>query len=279
MKNTIWITGASGKLGTALTRHLKQDSSNKIIATDKDVDIANPSEVNKAMDIYQPNVIINCASISDMAYCESNPVDAYRVNTLGARNLASASRRHNACLIQMSTDDVFTCTGTQKLNEFDTPVPSTVYGKSKLAGETFVRELNPKHLIIRSSWVYGSATGNGDYLRYVLDKAEKGEKFEANSAHISTPTSVTELEKAVTLLLDHNEYGIFHASCEGICSRYEFAKAILELSGNDTSLVIEKKSEDSASTLLENLMLKMTGVYEMPNWYDELKRYIEQEMK
>ncbi|MCQ2417813.1 MAG: NAD(P)-dependent oxidoreductase [Oscillospiraceae bacterium] len=278
MKNTIWITGAAGKLGTVLTEHLRKDASNKIIATDLDVDITDHNEVSKAADIYQPDIIINCASISDFSACERNEVQAYRVNTLGARNLASASRKHNARMIQMSTDDVFSGTGNQRLTEFDTPNPTTIYGKSKLAGETFVRELNPKHLIIRSSWVYGSPSLRDDYFRNVLEMGKNGTHFTADTAHISTPTSIRQLSKVISALIDENEYGIFHASCEGSCSRYEFAKSILELNGMDPSCVSGTASEIPVSTLLENMMLKMTGIYEMPDWYEEIKSYISQEV-
>lgn len=121
---------------------------------------ADMQAVDHAMDVYRPTIVINCASISDAEYCESHMVEAFKINALGARNLASASRRINAKMIQLSTDDIFDGKTSGRLTEYDTPAPQTVYGKSKLAGENYVRELNPKHLIIRSSWVYSAAKGN-----------------------------------------------------------------------------------------------------------------------
>ena len=101
-------------------------------------------------------------------------VEAFRVNALGARNLAAVTRRLNAKLIQLSTDDVFDGKSSGRMTEFDFPDPQTVYGKSKLAGENYVKELNPKHLIIRSSWVYGAASGEAhqDYFSYVVEKGK-----------------------------------------------------------------------------------------------------------
>ncbi len=273
-RKTIWVSGAEGRLGSALVLLLKQNIENKVIGTDKDeVDITDLDAVNAAMDVFHPSVVINCSSMSDIDECEKNMVEAFKVNTLGARNLAMATQRANAKIIQMSTDDVFEGKSGIRLTEFDLPTPKNVYGKSKLAGENLVRELNPKHLIIRSSWVYG--TGKDDFMTEVLDHAKKGETFEVAMDIISTPTSALTLAKFVELMLDHEEYGIYHASCEGSCSRRSFAQAILEAYGYDAKLAEGVFAADKAmSTLLENLMMKMTGIYEMPHWTDDFDAYV-----
>lgn len=272
-KHTIWITGAEGRLGAELLKRLRANEEYKVIDTDMDVDITDMHAVDHAIDVYRPTVVINCASISDVDYCEKNMVEAYRVNALGARNLAIATRRINAKIIQLSTDDIFDGKTGGRMTEFDTPDPQNVYGKSKLAGENFVRELNPKHVIIRSSWVYGAA--KGDYFTYVVEQAKAGKNFGAATDKFSTPTSAQELAKFVECLIDKNEYGLFHASCEGECTRYEFAKMILELMDYDSNLVQGISSENgiNSSTVLENLMMKMTGIYEMPDWVDAIKAY------
>ncbi len=281
-KNSIWITGAEGRLGSALVQLLKEDVNNKVVGTDrKDVDITDMEAVDQAANVYHPDIVINCASISDVECCEKNMVEAFRVNALGARNLAVVTRRLNAKLIQLSTDDVFDGKSSGRMTEFDIPDPQTVYGKSKLAGENYVKELNPKHLIIRSSWVYGAANGEAaqDYFSYVVEKGKTNTSFEAPFDKISTPTSAGELARFISSLLDKTEYGIYHASSEGVCSRYEFAKTILERMGYDTSLVKGTFSENNGrqvSTLLENLMMKMTEIYSMPQWLDDLEAYVEQ---
>lgn len=272
MKYSIWITGASGKIGSRLVKILKADTDNRVVATDTDVDITDINEVISAADIYKPDVIINCASISDAKYCEDNMIEAFRVNALGARNLAMASRKHNCKIIHLSTDDVFEGKKSDRQTEFDDTQPISVYGKSKLAGEGFVRELNPKHLIVRSSWVYG--IGKGDYFSFVKSMGESGEKFNAPTNKISTPTSADTLAEFICSLVDKSEYGIFHASCEGSCNRYEFAVAILEILGYDKSLAVADDSEEASVTLLENLMLKMTEIYEMPDWKTDFDQYI-----
>ena len=165
-KKSIWVKGESGRLGSALVKMLKQDIENKVVATDMDVDITNLKEVTQHAEVYRPNIVINCASLSNGEYCENNKVEAYKVNALGARNLAIASHHVNAKIIHLSTDDIFEGKTEGSMTEFDTPAPVTIYAKSKLAGEEYVRELNPKHLIVRSSWVYG--IGHDDYFSFDL---------------------------------------------------------------------------------------------------------------
>lgn len=283
-KNAIWITGAEGRLGSTLMELLKKDRENKVVGTDMDVDITKMEEVEQYIKVYRPNIVINCASISDAGYCEENMVKAFQVNALGARNLAAASRSANAKIIQLSTDDVFSGKKSGQLTEFDLPDPDSVYGKSKFAGENYVKELNPKHLIVRSSWVYGAAkdTAKEDYFSYVVNHGKSGTPFEAPLDRIGSPTSADVLAGFIGCMLDKAEYGIYHASCEGMCSRYEFATAVLTLTGYPTELAkgyFSVENRGRISILLENLMMKMTENYRMPQWLDELKNYVEKYMQ
>lgn len=278
-KNSIWITGAEGKVGSALMKRLKRNINYRVVGTGRDVDVTDLKEVTTAADIYKPHVVINCASLSDTAWCEHNMVETFRVNALGARNVAAVAAQRNMKMIQLSTDDVFSGEHAKPKTEFDMPTPTSVYGKSKLAAENFVRELNPKHLIIRSSWMYG---GKDDYITYVLEQAKKGEKFKAPLDRVSTPTSTDVVADFIEMMMDTKEYGIYHCSCEGACTMHEYARSILHYAGYDPDMVQGSYDEADGirvTTLLENLMMKMTGIYETPSWRDELKRYIEKNIK
>lgn len=276
----IWITGANGQLGKAILRQMKcQEELYNVLTTDMDVDITNMDQVSRYASTTRPNVIINCAGMTDVAACEKDMVTAYKVNALGARNVSAAARMVDAKIIQMSTDDVFAGDRRDKLTEFDVTLPNTVYGKSKLAGETMVRELNPKHLVIRSSWMYGD--GN-NFMSQLLEKAKSGKEIRVAYDQVSTPTSTDALARGILCLMESKEYGVYHASCEGSCSRYDFAKKVLELTGNDVALLKPALAEELSGgnrrpkyTILENLMMKMTEIYKMPLWEEDLEEYLE----
>ena len=130
LKTTIWVVGAFGRVGNALKTALKKNTDFKVIATDKEVDITKLEEIEQAIMVYRPNVVVNCASISDTAYCEDHKVEAFGVNAIGARNLAIVTERNNIKIIQLSTDEVFSGEHSYPKNEFDTPTPDSVYGRS-----------------------------------------------------------------------------------------------------------------------------------------------------
>ena len=216
--------------------------------------------------------------MTDVAACDADKVKAYKVNALGARNMAAAARMVDAKIIHVSTDDVFAGDSQEELTEFDVTVPTSVYGKSKLAGEMMVRELNPKHLVIRSSWSYGEGK---NFMTDLIAKVDAGEKVEVACDQVSTPTSMDALAKGILSLMRGNEYGVYHVSCEGSCTRYEFAKKILELTGRDVSLIQPVVAKDIKGghqrpmhSVLENLMMKMTGIYTMPDWEVDLEDYL-----
>ena len=278
-RNSIWLAGAKGQLGQAILREIKaQNELIVVLTTDQDVDITDMAEVSRFVITNHPSVIINCAGMTDVAACDADKVKAYKVNALGARNMAAAARMVDAKIIHVSTDDVFAGDSQEELTEFDVTVPTSVYGKSKLAGEMMVRELNPKHLVIRSSWSYGEGK---NFMTDLIAKVDAGEKVEVACDQVSTPTSMDALAKGILSLMRGNEYGVYHVSCEGSCTRYEFAKKILELTGKDVSLiqpVLAKDIKDGHQrpihSVLENLMMKMTGIYTMPEWEDDLEEYL-----
>lgn len=165
----IWITGAQGQVGSAFARMLDTTELDVLLTDIDEVDITDMDAVRNYAEMYRPDCVINCAGICGPAFCEENSDLAYKVNAVGARNLSVAARSVHAELVQISTDDIFDGRASEPYNEFSTPMPVTVYGKSKLAGEEFVKTIAPKFLIIRSSWVYGDGE---NFVTQLLRRAE-----------------------------------------------------------------------------------------------------------
>ena len=274
----IWISGANGHVGSALIKML-DIMEYKFIATDKnEVDITNMEAVHSFCKLNRPGIIINCSGLTDLAECEANPDMAYAVNAVGVRNIAQEAQEIGAKLIQLSTDDVFGTTDTPVLlNEFDPIAPRSVYGKSKAAGEKFVRALMSRYVIIRSSWVYGLGK---DYLNEVLTAAKEGGTFIAPNHQFSSPTSAKELAKVIMRFINEEYYGTYHIVCKGCCSRYEYAKEILHLTGNEDRLQLKASDETNSTPLeysvLDNMMIRISNIEEPSDWKTALEEYIKE---
>lgn len=268
----IWIVGAKGHVGTALI-DLIDCLKYKMFLTDADeVDVTDRNIVHKYIASTRPDVIINCAGITDIEVCEQNPERAYAVNAIGPRNLAVEAQSIGAKLIQLSTDDVFDAEQDRPYNEFDTVHPKTMYGKSKYAGERFIEDLSNRYVIVRSSWVYG--TGK-DFVNSVLEAIGREKVLEVPVNQYASPTSAEELAKVVTLFIDNDCFGIYHAVCRGYCSRYEFAKEIIKYSDNEGKIELKAVEADYGSySVLDNMMLRIDGLEEPCDWKTALKKHI-----
>ena len=273
----IWITGAEGHIGTALL-DLLEGVEYQLLPTDiKEVDITKIDEVTQFVHVNRPDVVINCAGLTDVQECENNVDEAYRVNAIGVRNVALAANEVNAKVIQISTDDVFDKESRVPYNEFDNVHPRTIYGKSKEAGEKILTQLLNRFVIIRSSWIYGIGR---DFVDEVLRNVGQGKKMEVPNNQYAAPTSAKELAKVIRYFIDNEEYGLYHVVCPGSCSRYEFARTILEYSGKAGELdlypVVIEDSACPTYSVLDNMMLRLTGIEEPKDWKAALKEYLDE---
>lgn len=273
----IWITGAEGHIGTALI-DLLEGVEYQLLPTDiNEVDITKIDEVTQFVHVNRPDVVINCAGLTDVQECENNVDEAYRVNAIGVRNVALAANEVNAKVIQISTDDVFDKESRIPYNEFDNVHPRTIYGKSKEAGEKILTQLLNRFVIIRSSWIYGIGR---DFVDEVLRNVGQGKKMEVPNNQYAAPTSAKELAKVIRYFIDNEEYGLYHVVCPGSCSRYEFARTILEYSGKAGELdlypVVIEDSARPTYSVLDNMMLRLTGIEEPKEWKTALKEYLDE---
>lgn len=276
----ILITGSNGQLGRAINQIFKAESDLELINTDvAELDITN---IDKTMDLVmevKPYAIINCAAHTGVDACETDEDNAYRINAIGPRNLSIASARTGAKMIHISTDYVFDGKANRPYVETDKTNPQGAYGRTKLAGENFVKAFADRYFIIRTAWLYGD--GN-NFVKTMLRLSETKDKVTVVCDQFGSPTSTKELAKMIAYLLPTDNYGLFHGTCEGSCSWADFAKEIFRLAGKNTE--VEYIATDQypsaiaarpAYSVMENHMLKMTAGFTFTNWEEVIKVYIE----
>lgn len=278
----ILITGCRGQLGRELCRQinkLKQAGKYfQVLATDVDnLDITDGEQVRNTVLSEKPDVIINAAAFTKVDLCESDERTAFRINALGARNLSVAAYCIGAKILQVSTDYVFDGTGNTPLREDDPINPQSVYGKSKALGEQLVMTTNPRYFIMRTAWLYGDGH---NFVRTILKLAAEQEELKVVDDQVGTPTSTVDLAKCILDLIQTEDYGIYHGTCEGKCSWYEFAKRILALKGINREVKPVKTKDLNqtvrrpAYSVLENFMLELVGLNSFRQWEEALEEYL-----
>jgi dTDP-4-dehydrorhamnose reductase len=220
------ITGAGGQLGVALQRAL---SEHQLIALDHStLDVAAAHATDALIALF-PEVIIHAAALTDVDGCERNPDEAYRINALGTKHVALACAELNAALVYVSTEYVFEGGKQEPYLEGDATNPLNVYGRTKLEGEKFARAIAPRHYITRTSWVYTRRRRN--FVSRILALAAERPRLGIVTTEYGTPTYAPDLAQAIAQLLQHDCYGVFHLINEGVVSRFDFARAILDEAG------------------------------------------------
>jgi dTDP-4-dehydrorhamnose reductase len=273
----ILVTGAKGQLGIDVVNALS--NKNIIIGHDVDtLDIANLESTLELTKAEKPDLIINCAAYTNVDGCEENIDTAYKVNAIGARNLAIASVETNSRLLHISTDFVFDGKAEKPYIEFDSPSPLSVYGKSKLAGEEFIRQINPRHYILRTAWLYGKNGNN--FVKTMIKLANEKNVINVVDDQFGSPTLTNDLVKAMELIIGTEAYGTYHSTNNGECSWNEFAKKIFAYAGKEgievkpiSTKELNRPAIRPAYSVLKNYMLELQFSYNMRDWEEGLKDY------
>lgn len=276
----IFVTGCNGQLGRAVNLQYKDDSNVTFVNTDvADLDITKVDDVMGAVKAEKPDVIVNCAAHTAVDACETDWDNAYRINAIGPRNLSLAANEVNAKLVHISTDYVFDGKGTRPYTEFDKVDPQGAYGKTKLAGEEFVKDFANRYFIIRTAWLYGDGK---NFVKTMLRLSETNDAVSVVNDQVGSPTSAKELAGAIAHLIPTDNYGLFHGTCEGVCSWADFAEEIFRLRGLSTkvnritSAEFNAKAPRPAYSVLENYMLKLTTDYKFAQWEDAIAEYMKE---
>lgn len=278
----ILLTGASGQLGRECENLLKK--SYEIISPKKEeIDITSWDKVITGIDQLLPDLILNCAAFTDVDKCESERETAEAVNVEGTRNLAQSSSRYNKSIIHISSGFVFN--GKKRLPqpyfEDDPMKPISFYGLTKMESEMAVKQNSTKYTIIRSGWLY-SINGK-NFLKDILKETleTKSKPINVPDDQYGSPTWSHSLALQIKLLIDNGKFGIYHATSEGYCSRYEWAKHLLEKMEIKTPVLPCSSKEcpqpapRPVNSILENRQLKIEGINIMPEWKKDLDFFIE----
>lgn len=230
----ILVTGAAGQLGQDVCAECERRGLTPVGVDLPEVDIGDRAAVDALVETERPGAIVNCAAYNEVDKAEQNFKNALWVNAIGPRNLAVAAERAGVALIHFSTDFVFDGRNNEPYTIADEPAPLNRYGLSKLRGEAEVQGLTARHYVVRLSWVFGS--GNDNFVRKVLAWAGNRKSIQVVEDQTSCPCYTAHLAPAVLDLLKSGAFGLYHLTNEGHCSRYEWAKTLLEMAGMDTEV-------------------------------------------
>lgn len=279
----VLITGGDGQLGRALFIELDTRKIDAVAYDLEDLNITDAHNIDEVLDRVAPDVVINCAAMTNVDGCETNREQAFLVNAEGPRLLAEACHKREIALVQVSTDYVFEGNGIQENGcirsyiESDEPNPKTVYGASKAKGEEYVMGSMERFFIVRTAWLYGDGA---NFVKTMLQLAKDRPELTVVNDQIGTPTSTKDLANAIVDLIQTEHYGIYHGTCEGQCSWYDFTVEIFAQMGIDvpvrpvTSEEFVRPAPRPAFSVLENKALKNLGMNRFRPWQEALADYL-----
>lgn len=224
----VFITGCKGQLGRALNAALTE--THTLAGCDLPaLDITEREAIHAAIADFAPDVVIHAAAWTDVNGCARNPDKAYRVNAVGTQNVTLACAEIDAALVYVSTNEVFAGQAEAPYREWDPPHPINPYGRSKAGGEWFTRHLLTRFYIVRTAWLY--APGGANFPHRIIELADELGELRVVTDEVGNPTFAPDLAEALGRLIETEAYGVYHLTNAGHCSRYDFAREILRISG------------------------------------------------
>ena len=282
MSLKLMVTGCNGQLGKALQQLTADDPAFEYVGSDvPELDITDSEALIKYVSDLKPDVIINCAAATNVDGCEKDEDLAFKINALGPRNLAIAASAVDAKLVHISTDYVFPGDGNTPRVETDPTGPKSAYGRTKLAGEEFVKLFAKKWFIVRTAWLYGEGK---NFVRTMLKLSETRDSISVVDDQLGNPTSALELARGILKLVPTQLYGVYHGTCEGVCSWADFTEEIFRIKGISAKVVRISSAEykknypysaDRPSfSALDNRMFRLNLGYVFKDWKDALEEYL-----
>jgi dTDP-4-dehydrorhamnose reductase len=275
----VLITGAGGQVGRELVEAFAGGGHHEVLGLDRSaLDVSDRDAVLAAITTTRPDVVVHPAAWTAVDACESDPDRALLVNGLGTRHVADGARRVGAPVVYVSTDYVFDGSKPVPYVEWDEPSPASVYGRSKLAGE---RELDPGSTIVRTSWVCGFHGAN--MVKTILRLAAEHDVLTFVDDQRGHPTFADDLARMIKRLVVDRRPGVFHVTNQGAVSWFEFAQEVLVAAGHDPGRVKPVSTADlqpprpaprPPNSVLDNAMLRLSGVELLPDFREPLTRLV-----
>ena len=277
----ILVTGANGQLGNEMRVVAAEQKQLVYHFTDvAELDICNEQAVERFVAENAIDCIVNCAAYTNVNKAEEDAVLCDRLNHLAPANLARVAARHRIGLVHVSTDYVFNGEHHVPYREDDATCPNSVYGTTKLAGEEAIRTIHPEAVIIRTAWLYSSFGNN--FVKTMLRLGKEREELGVVFDQIGTPTYARDLARAIQHIVGSGIVpGIYHYSNEGVCSWYDFTKAIFDLVGITTCCLKPLHTDEYPTpaarphySVLDKTKIKQTYGVKVPHWMDSLRECI-----
>lgn len=273
------VTGVKGQLGHDVMEELALRGHEGVGVDVEEMDITNAQTVERVIKGAQADGIIHCAAYTAVDAAEDEPEVCCKVNADGTENIARVCRELDLPMMYISTDYVFDGEGERPWEPQDTCNPLNVYGKSKYLGEVAVQKYLERYFIVRIAWVFGVSGNN--FIKAMLNKAKTTDKVNVVDDQVGSPTYTRDLAVLVVDMMETDRYGIYHATNEGICTWYEFAKEIFDQAGIPMEVTPISADEYPAkarrphNSRMDKDKLDEAGFRRLPPWQDALKRYLE----
>ena len=274
----VLVTGASGQLGRDTAERFAASGHEVVAAGRGELDVAHRDQVLSVVGSVGPDVVVNCAAFTAVDDCETDVDRAYQVNAMAVRHVAEAARRFGAYLCHVSTDYVFSGDKRGPYHEWDRPVPRSVYGASKLAGE---QEAGEEATVVRTSWLCGRHGSN--MVATVLRLASEGGPMRFVDDQRGSPSFTPDVAAVIERLCADRRPGLYHVTNQGSASWYEFAREIMAAAGHDPDRVAPittaeldppRPAARPANSALENRALRLAGLELPADFREPLTRLV-----
>ena len=276
----VLVTGAKGQLGTDLMHELEKRGIEGIGVDVQEMDITDAEACRRVIKNSGADAVIHCAAYTAVDAAEDNVDLCRRINGEGTRNVAQACKEADVKLMYISTDYVFDGQGTRPWEPDDERHPLNVYGQTKYEGELAVEELSDKYFIVRIAWVFGVAGKN--FIKTMLRLGKERGAVSVVDDQVGSPTYTYDLARLLVDMIQTDKYGRYHATNEGLCSWYEFAKEIFRQAGMEvpvtpvSSDAFPAKATRPSNSRLNKDKLSENGFERLPAWQDALGRFLKE---